>query len=168
MLRSTLISASAIAVLSASACAQETPTTEAQTTTEASIVDASQVQTRDEAKLFAESEFMQADLNADGKIDKSEFLAYASVHTPINDPALTPTDEMADAGEVAEAPKAEITADQAFAEISKGDEAISETEMVETRIAQFDEADADKDEKLNESERQQFASLTKPPATDAL
>ncbi|WP_411818258.1 hypothetical protein [Hyphococcus sp. DH-69] len=169
MLRSSLISASAIALLTTAACAQDTPKVEAtKLDSETKIVDASQVETRDEAKLFAESEFAQADLDGDGQIDKSEFLAYASVHAPVNEPALTNEPRADHAAEIAEAPAQEKSAEETFAEISNGDEAISETEMVETRVAQFDEADANDDEKLDEQESQQFASMTKPPAVDTL
>ncbi len=126
MLRLSFIGAS-LAVMATAACAQEEPVV---TTNEgAAIIDAKQVATRDEAKLFAETEFVQADQNADGKVDRAKFIAYASVRAPL--PTMTP-----DAEETAAADT--TTAEDQFAEMSNGDEEISETELVDTRVDQFD------------------------------
>lgn len=152
MLRLSFIGAS-FAVMATAACAQEEPTITANEG--APIIDAKQVATRDEAKLFAESEFAQADQNADGKVDRDEFIAYATVRAPL--PAMT-----AEADEMAAADA--TTAEDQFAEMSNGDEEISETELVDTRVAQFDEADQNGDETLDENERVQFAELTTPKA----
>ncbi|MCK5748718.1 MAG: hypothetical protein KAH44_21055, partial [Oricola sp.] len=86
MIRALLIGASAAAFASA-AVAQE-PATEAKpevvekADTTPKILDAKQVGTRDEATLFAENEFEQADLNRDGTVDKDEFFAYATIRAP--------------------------------------------------------------------------------------
>ena len=165
MIRSTILCAS-FAVLATAAAAQEPAPAKAPEET-AAIIDAKQVGTRDEAKLYAASEFLQADQNADGKIDKEEFIAYASVRAPMYDPLAERTADAvgeknankAEKLESAAADKAK-NAEEQFAAISKGDEAISKNEMVEARVAQFDAADADKDETLDASERVQFAALT--------
>lgn len=163
MLRTSTLSVSLIALLTAAACAQEDPTATAGTETaaEMQILDASQVTTRDDAKLFAKSEFAQADLNGDGSVDEGEFVAYASVRTSSAAPSAGQSAE-GDAAAPVETDSA--TAEQQFAEISNGDETISETELAEARVKQFDEADADDDETLDSEERTQFASLTAPKA----
>ncbi len=176
MLRMLILGASTLALAPLAASAQEsmTPETEGSMKVEAAatIVDASQVVTRDEAKLYAESEFLQADQNDDGNVDQAEFIAYAAARAPINDPALSIPDEVIDtegatppatAGMEAKAETA-TTAEEQFAEISKGDETISHDELVEARVAQFDEADQNKDEALDDAERQQFAALAKVKA----
>ena len=176
MLRMLILGASTLALTPLAASAQEsmTPATEGTVKMDAAatIIDASQVVTRDEAKLYAESEFLQADQNDDGTVDQAEFVAYAAARAPINDPALSIPDEAIDtegatppatAGMEAKAETA-TTAEEQFAEISKGDEAISHDELVEARVAQFDEADQNKDEALDDAERQQFAALAKVKA----
>ncbi len=142
----------------------------AKTSAEPQILDASQVNTRSDAELFAKSEFKQADLNSDGKVDESEFVAYASVRAPL--PSTAPSVALSTA--TGEAPVADTTADAGtaedqFAELSNGGESISETEMVNARVEQFEAADADGDERLDTQERIQFAALTKlKTASDSL
>lgn len=173
MLRTLILGASVLALAPLSANAQNTTQPEAEMAADATvktetlaIIDASQVETKDEAKLYAASEFTQADLNKDGSIDKGEFIAYASVRAPINDPALSIPDEVIKSDEtVAETPvegetTAATTAEEQFTELSNGDEKISESELVDKRVAQFDEADQNKDEALDTDERVQFAALT--------
>lgn len=178
MLRKLILGASALAMAPLAAHAQETMAPEADISTKAAtaIIDATQVETRDEAKLYAESEFLQADQNDDGKLDQSEFVAYAAARAPLNDPALSIPDEVMETEKAtppatasAEASvKEPATAEEQFAEISKGDEAISHDELVETRVAQFDEADQNDDEALDETERMQFAALTKLKAPKSI
>ncbi len=169
MLRHTLISVSALAILSTTACAQEEATATAEL--DAQILDAAQVETKDEAKLFAEAEFKQADINQDGKVDKNEFLAYAVIRAPLPNPDMEGLDEpsIAESDEVASMEQPE-SAEEQFAEISNGDEVISESEMVESRIAQFDEADTNDDEALDETERDTFIKLSqlKPASSTSL
>lgn len=196
MLQKTLLGISSLALITIAACAQEdtdesaanesermaetqptspeptaepqTTPPETQTTAESGmqILDASQVGTKEEAQLYAESEFKQADINRDGSVDKNEFLAYAVIRAPMEDPQEA--DEPAAAGEgditaeregdvaAAEEP---ATAEEQFAEISNGDDTISKSEMVETRVAQFEEADANGDEQLDSEERKEFVKI---------
>lgn len=156
MLKHSLIGAS-VAVIATAACAQEQPgTAEAPALKEeTAIVDASQVATREDAKTYAESEFALADLNMDGKVDRAEFIEYASIRAPA--PVLN------EEGDVTASNEAQ-TAEEQFAEMSNGDEELSQTELVETRVAQFDEADENDDAALDEEERIQFAMLTTPKA----
>ena len=164
MFRTALISASALAVITSTACANEE--TAVQSAEEgATIVDATQVETRDDAKLYAESEFLLADLDQNGKVDKTEFLAYAAMHAPLADPLTEPSDGASIHAEGDADVAADASAEEEFDKISKGDEEITEDHMVETRVAQFDEADVNDDEKLDETERQTFATLTKAPTT---
>ncbi|PQA86759.1 hypothetical protein [Hyphococcus luteus] len=163
MLRSTLICAS-LAALASGAYARES--TDAASKADAkTITDAKQVGTRDEAKLYAKAEFDQADLDKDGKVSETEFIAYATIRAPMNNKAdgaagKKAANEKTDAAAVSETASAE----EEFAEISNGDEAISEDELVEKRMAQFEEADADNDEALDAKERVQFAQMTTPKA----
>lgn len=169
MIRTSTIGVSVFALLTAAACAQEDPSANAaaETETRTQILDASQVTTREEAKLFAKSEFTQADLNGDGNIDEGEFIAYASVRAPMasttapeGEGDATAPAETAGAGSVAS------TAEEQFAEISNGGESITETRLAEVRVEQFDQADADGDETLDMEERIQFASLTAPKTSE--
>ncbi len=181
MLRTLILSASAFALAPFAASAQDADpaadaaaeTSEATETTAktetVAIIDASQVETREEAKLYAASEFSQADLDKDGTVDKGEFIAYASARAPINDPALSIPDEVVKSDEAAAetavggkaaAEANAATAEEQFAEISNGDEEISQSELEEKRVAQFDAADEDGDQALDTEERMQFAALT--------
>ncbi len=190
----------------------------------AKIIDAAQVLTRDDAKALAEAEFTQADLDANGKVSKIEFVAYASakvtstvhaegdtdgVSTPIL-ASVTPieADEKSEKAAKAEGKKAKkakkdaetaaaevigegdaeietakgevegdaaydvaeaktdekaeekaLTTEEQFAELSKGDEELTKEELIESRIAVFDAADANNDETLDDEERAHFAKL---------
>lgn len=171
MLRSLALGASILAIAPFAASAQEAAAPEAGAdaavkTETVAIMDASQVATKEEAKLYAASEFDQADLDQDGNIDKDEFIAYASVRAPVNDPALSIPDEVVESDDAAAETIVEgdstaaTTAEEQFAELSNGDEQISESELIDKRVAQFDEADDNKDEELDTEERMKFASLT--------
>lgn len=179
MIRTTLIGASAVALMATGAIAQtgqEVPQEPAQAAASAEakpkeILDATQVMTRDEAKLFAETEFKQADLDRDGTVDKDEFVAYATIRAPLKtDPSAAPASEAdneapaaveGDTQAVANAPE---TAEEEFAQISKDGEEITKTDLAEARVAQFDAADVNADETLDTEERMQFAALTAPRA----
>lgn len=172
MIRTTLISATAIALAAAGSLAQagqDVPQDPAQAAvpTEAKpkeILDASQVMTRDEAKLFAESEFKQADLDRDGAIDKAEFMAYATIRAPLKTEGAAGEVAAPAEGDAEAAAEAPATAEEQFAEISKDGEEISKTDLAEIRVAQFDAADVNSDERLDTEERMQFAALTAPMA----
>lgn len=144
----------------------------------APILDVAQVSTRDDAKLLAEAEFKQADLDMNGEISKDEFIAYASVKTTrnISEPATTATvtepantalnTEPAAEGDADIEANLPATAEEQFAMLSKDDEEISKDEMIEARVAGFEEADANDDEVLDDNERQKFVALVevKKPA----
>ncbi|WP_425408648.1 hypothetical protein [Hyphococcus sp.] len=202
MLRKTILSASTIALMTTAACAQEnaqqaesqsapaeTVTQNAETSqpmddaahttasTNIKILDASQVNTKNEAKLYAESEFRQADINQDGSIDRNEFLAYAVIRAPLEDPKLKGTDQPVTAPEEPVVEENDVAAadepanaEEQFAQISNGDDTISEAEMIDSRVAQFDAADADDDEQLNTDERKKFMKLAelKPSSSTSL
>ena len=168
MLRSIFTGASALALMTTAACAQEeiTPDTTAQVDLESSVqmeplvLDVAQVTTRDDAEAFAQNEFAQADLNQDGVIDENEFIAYAIIKAPIADSTINDTAQ-ADIESQGDA-DGPANAEEQFAALSKGDDTITETEIVEARVADFDTADVNDDEKLDDTERQQFAALTMP------
>jgi len=138
----------------------------------AAIIDVAQVTTRDDARLFAEAEFTQADLDLNGKISKEEFLAYAAAKAA---PAINEVDEATgaiephaasvkiesegDADSMETAVETATTPEEQFAELANGDKKITKDELVESRIANFDEADVNNDETLDDEERQQFAAL---------
>jgi hypothetical protein len=185
MLRHSLFGLSTLALMTATACAQEDTTkisgaetkvtpevTDTATTvqTETKILDAAQVKTKSEAKLYAESEFRQADINKDGSVDKNEFLAYAVLRAPVNDPLAENIDEPVTASDETASMEEPANAEEQFAEISNGDEVISEMEMVERRVAQFDEADTNDDEQLDVEESKEFIKLSqlKPSSSTSL
>ena len=135
------------------------------------IVNASQVVTRDDAKRLAETEFAAADLDESGKISKAEFLAYAVAKTT---PAMNSTAKAGAAGvtptttaSASEGVTGEgdidtpaITTPQAqFALIANSDDAISKEELIASRVADFDIADANDDALLSDDEQIQFAAL---------
>lgn len=174
MYRMTLIGASIAALAAAGASAQETaaetPQYKAPTETAAEtakVLSPAQVSTEEDARLYAQAEFQQADVNQDMVIDKGEFIAYAEARTP----AITPVDKTmakpkaADKGAKMKGAEpmqeAAATAEAQYAELAKGD-TISQTELIEKRVEQFAEADADKNDKLDTREREKFAALVQP------
>ncbi|WDI31203.1 hypothetical protein PUV54_14725 [Hyphococcus flavus] len=183
MLRQSILGISTLALMTATACADEgtrassddtassSTETAIKTSSQSTILDAAQVKTKSEAKLYAESEFKQADINNDGSVDKNEFIAYAAVRAPMNvtaTPGELDTKSMSDQkSAMTDEPE---SAEQQFSEISNGDEKISETEMVESRVAQFEEADANDDQQLDQTEREKFIQLAqlKPSAGTSL
>jgi len=173
MIRTILTSASALALVAGAAIAQdmeeslqiETPqTVGVDFVTEAPTLDAKSVTTKDDARLFAVAEFNLVDINADGKIDQEEFVAYATASAKGAE-ADTANEVVAEAaeiegeGDVAAIAEATTAPEEIFAEISEGEETIDQVKMVEARIADFDEADANNDETLDASEKEQFAAL---------
>lgn len=168
MSRSILSGVCAVALAATTACAQENPLPQSGDGEEGAsvrltpaIIDAAQVTTRTDAELYAASEFKQADLDQNGSVDENEFIAYAAVKAPLED---APAGDMADGmaaleGEPEGDAAGPASAEEQFAEISKGDDAITETDMVEARVADFEAADANKDDVLDDAERAQFASL---------
>ncbi len=112
---------------------------------------AADVATQEDARKLAELEFLRADVNVDGSIDKAEFVAFT---TPPSDAAAAPVNSKA------------ATADSLFVKIAKNDAAISQTDLIDARIKSFDEADADDNRSLSAKEKQRFAAMlaAKPAA----
>jgi hypothetical protein len=165
MLKSLLFCASAIGLVSTAALADEmlaekapAAKTTAQSTTDASAPQtmtgaatpaALKVTTRDDAKKLAETEFLTADVNVDGGVDKSEFAAFST------EAAKAAGDKPA--GDlVVSAP----SVDEAFMSIAMGDAKITKQEMIDARAKSFDAADGNKDKTLDGAEQSKFAALT--------
>lgn len=133
-------------------------TTETEAAAPATITSVAQVTTRDDAEKLAETQFLLADANADGTIDKAEFTAFSKSQANFGAPVA--------AEEPAAA--AATTPEQAFTAIAKSDSKISEDELVEARTNSFDAADVNRDKTLDASEQQKFAAMTMVDAeTDA-
>jgi hypothetical protein len=165
MLKSLLFCASAIVLVSTAALADEASSenaTAAQTTTQwttdaaapqtitgAATPAATKVTTRDDARKLAEAQFLAADVNVDGGVDKSEFAAFST------EAAKAAGDKPA--GDlVVSAP----SVDEAFMAIAKGDAKITRQEMIDARAKSFDAADGNKDKTLDSAEQSKFAALT--------
>ncbi|NWG93217.1 MAG: hypothetical protein HXY21_12045 [Parvularculaceae bacterium] len=156
MLKSFMFGASAIGLVSTAALAEQTlaeksPAAQAtaQTSGDAATPSAIAVTTRDDARTLAETQFLAADVNVDGGVDKSEFAAFSA------DAAKTAGNKPA--GELAvSAP----SVDEAFMSIAKGDAKITRQEMIDARMKSFDAADGNKDKALDGAEQAKFAALT--------
>lgn len=112
------------------------------------------VTTKSESRALAKNEFMLADVNADGVLNESEFVAFTEGAASIGkDTSL--------------AAKEAKPAEEAFAEIAKADQKISEEELADARAASFEKADANSDDKLDAIEKQQFAALIVVKAPDS-
>ncbi len=111
------------------------------------MISPERVATRDDAQKLADAEFLIADANVDGAVDKSEFETLVTA-PDTSDPAIAPKIE------------------KAFAAIAKNDGKISRQEMIEARSTSFDKADVNRDKNLDEGEKQIFAALVaiKPAA----
>lgn len=165
MNRAILFSASALAIFAAAAAqAGEKHKTGQQKAVEAeTVIKAEMVTTSDDAKAYAKAEFAKADANGDKKVEKAEFLAFArAAHAAA--PALNETAEAAAAVEttiIAEGDTVE-TAEQQFVGLSKDDGVLTIEELVEARLADFAQADADQNGALEGEEKEAFAALVKP------
>lgn len=146
MLRVSMFVAGAAALVSAAAVAQ--PADELETApaepiaSEAATMSAAEVTTRSEAEQLAEQQFLAADSNADGVLDRAEFAAFAALPPPT-----------AEAG-------AEGDAADAFDAIAEADGKITEDELVEVTTGSFEAADSNSDGVLDDSEQQRFAAMT--------
>ncbi len=164
MIKYLLTSSAAIALVSTAALADPAATVNAsaeampqyQAAPEANgpaMISPIDVTTKDDAQKLADTQFLAADMNADGVVDESEFAALAA--------STALTDPLAAASEAA-------PADKAFAAIAKGDKQISKQELAAARAKTFDEADANRDKMLDALEQQKFAALVAvKPATAA-
>lgn len=177
-----LLSALSIAALAAGAAYAQDPAEPAADAAQAEAaqaeeqtLDATQVTTKDDAKEYGQMEFQLADANGDSKVNQEEFIAYAMAQIMAEADAENATLAAAEASaqsegaaETAEAsvetPAAgtqasEISPEKIFAEISGGKETVTRKAMIEARLANFDEADANHDATLDESEKARFANL---------
>ena len=108
------------------------------------MISPTEVSSRDDAQKLGDAEFLIADINVDGAVDKSEFGALVGA-----------TPDSADAPSL----------DRNFAAIAKGDGKITRQEMIDARTKNFDQADANRDKRLDAGEQEQFAALvTRKPA----
>jgi len=123
------------------------------TTEQSNVLSPTLVNTKDDARIFAEKEFLKADVNTDNAVNIEEFTDYLSALSTSIEPIIEASNTSATISVTRPTP------DQIFAEISKGDNEISKDEMVESRTASFDAADKDGDSVLNETEKQSFAAL---------
>lgn len=114
------------------------------------------ISTKGDAEAFAKSAFKSADANADAKVEREEFARYVKSKTSSEEGAQTPSSS-GDAARAAGA--AQAKADAAFEDISAGDGSISEEEMVNSVVDDFETADANADDELDDAERRQFAAL---------
>lgn len=134
-------------------------------------LDFQAVTTKDDARAFGEKEFKLADADQDGKVNKAEFVAYAATFFPA--PAAA-ADEAAGEGEAEMAADAEMTGEgdidvpaeaeatapeELFAALSGGKETISEKQLVKARLDNFKQADANKDNQLDDAEKEAFTAL---------
>jgi Ca2+-binding EF-hand superfamily protein len=90
------------------------------------------VTTRSDAETVADSTFTMADANADGVIDRTEFLTIAA---PVE------------------------AADEIFAAAAAGKNEATVESLREALLQRFDEADSNGDETLDQTERQAFQRL---------
>lgn len=183
-----LASASAFAQTTDETSATPQYTPEAMTVA-AVAPNALKVTTKEEAKAFAKAEFAMIDADGDAKIQKAEYLAaaksaHAKAETALNEtlgaadetvdtaqntidgvlnaPASVTAEASVDAeGQVAEGDTDVETAEQQFIGLAKDQETISEQQLIEARIADFKEADANADGKLDADEKARFAEIVK-------
>lgn len=165
---------------------QYTPETMAE---EKAALDALSVTTKEEAKAFAKAEFAMIDVNADAKIEKSEFLAaaaaaHATAESALNEtvgaaqdtvetaentiesaadlPATVTAEASVDAeGRIAEGDTDVETAEQQFIGLAQDKETVSEKQFIEARMADFKAADVNSDGKLEGAEQESFAKSVK-------
>ncbi|GAB4519191.1 MAG: hypothetical protein Kow00133_04800 [Amphiplicatus sp.] len=165
MNRAILFGASALAIFAAAAAhAGEKQKADKQAAAETeTVIKAEMVTTSDDAKAYAKAEFAKADANGDKKVEKAEFLAFAqAAHAAAQ--ALNETAEAAPAVETAVIAEGDTveTAEQQFIGLSKDDGALTLEELIAARLADFAQADADKDGALNDEEKTAFVALVKP------
>ncbi len=109
------------------------------------MISPAEVSSRDDAQKLGDSEFLIADANVDGAVDKSEFNIFASA-----------APDGADAAAL----------DKTFIAIAKGDSKITRQEMIDARTRSFDQVDGNRDKRLDPAEQKKFATLVtgKPDA----
>lgn len=102
-----------------------------------------EVATKDDAMALAAAEFLRADVNVDGVLDKAEF----AMLLPAMDAAATAKPDKAAA------------VDASYAKIAGDDAMITQAELVADRTEVFEKADANKDQMLDKVESRKFATL---------
>jgi hypothetical protein len=110
------------------------------------MISPAQVSSRDDAQKLGDSEFLIADVNVDGAVDKSEFDIFVGA-----------APDGADAAAL----------DKTFTAIAKSDSKITRQEMIDARTKSFDQADGNRDKRLDAAEQKKFATLvTGKPAAE--
>lgn len=140
---------------------------------ETPVLEAAEVSTRDEARAYAEQEFELADLNRDGKVTQPEYVSFVRGQLAARAKAAT-SDRREEQVELSEdkthfVATAEPPSDRAaltgavpaalFQALSGGEETINKKILVKARLANFKQADANRDKTLDEAERQKFGDL---------
>lgn len=137
------------------------------------ILGAAEVSTRDEARAYAEQEFELADLNKDGKVTQPEYIGFVRGQLAARAKAAADDsrEEQVELSEdkthfvaTAEPPSDKVALTGAapaalFQALSGGEESISKKILVKARLANFKQADANRDKTLDETERQKFGDL---------
>lgn len=129
--------------------------------------DLAAVRTKDELSAAADSAFAQADADSDGSLSQTEFYALAALMTPaapveevVDDVYETAAPDAVDAVDATlpEEPSADSSAlDESYAAIAGADGQLTEDDLRAALIVRFDEADANLDGALDESEAAAFA-----------
>lgn len=182
------LSAASLAILASGVAYAENGTDPADAADHAQLMpDAAQVTTKDDARAYGEQEFILADANADGKVTQQEFMDYAKAQmmaeaaekqaitvaaaepSQMSEAAAGGKSAGAELAVTAEAAKPDAsmttgeektpTPEQLFAELSGGKDTINEKTLVKARLENFTKADANGDQKLDDSEKAQFAAL---------
>ena len=130
-------------------------------------LDLAAVRTKDELTAAADSAFAQADADSDGSLSQTEFYALAALMTPaapveevVDDVYETAAPDAVDAVDATlpEEPSADSSAlDESYAAIAGADGQLTEDDLRAALIVRFDEADANLDGALDESEAAAFA-----------
>ena len=120
------------------------------------------ITTIEDAKAFAEMEFLRADVDSDGQVSIDEFTSYLSITNATAIPAISST--KASGSEIHISTQTNIThtphsPEEAFAKISANDEIITKDEMIASREQSFEKADEDGDALLDDQEKETFAAL---------
>jgi hypothetical protein len=124
--------------------------------------DITLVATPDDLTRHSEAEFQLADANADASLDQAEFSAYADMHL-LADASVVSDEGVVGEGDIDTGAQA-VTSESLFADLAAGKESITKDEFLKARKASFDEADANDDDQLDETEKLQFAALVKGEA----
>jgi predicted deacylase len=137
------------------------------------VLEAAKVSTKDEARAYGEQEFELADLNKDGKVTQLEYIGFVRGQLAARAKAAAgeTSEEQVMLSEdkthfvaAAEPPSDDTSLSGAvpaalFQALSGGEATVTRKILVKARLANFKQADADRDNTLDEIERQKFADL---------